>query len=40
MTARSAPRNFAAPELAKFNKVDANHDGIVTPQEIQAAEGK
>jgi EF-hand domain pair/EF hand len=31
---------FRAPELAKFNRVDANHDGIVTPQEIQAARGK
>jgi Ca2+-binding EF-hand superfamily protein len=28
---------FRAPEMAKFNRVDANHDGIVTPQEQQAA---
>lgn len=31
---------YRAPELAKFNKVDANHDGVATPQEIQAANGK
>jgi len=31
---------FRGPEMAKFNKVDANHDGIVTPAEIQAARGK
>lgn len=31
---------FRDPEIAKFNKVDANHDGIVTPQELQAAGGK
>jgi Ca2+-binding EF-hand superfamily protein len=31
---------FRTPKMAKFNRVDANHDGIVTPQEIQAARGK
>ena len=31
---------FRAPQLAKFNKADANHDGTVTPAEPQAAAGK
>ena len=31
---------FRAPQLAKFNKADANHDGTVTPAEAQAAAGK
>jgi Ca2+-binding EF-hand superfamily protein len=31
---------FRAPQVAKFNKADANHDGTVTPAEAQAAAGK
>ena len=31
---------FRAPEVAKFNKIDTNHDGTVTPAELQAAAGK
>jgi hypothetical protein len=27
---------FRAPDLAKFNAADANHDGVVTPAEAQA----
>jgi hypothetical protein len=33
------PDEFRAPNLAKFNKVDANHDGVATVQEQQAAAG-
>jgi len=28
------------PQIANFNRADANHDGTVTPQEMQAASGK
>jgi len=31
---------FRSPQLANFNKADANHDGTVTPAELQAAAGK
>ena len=31
---------FRSPQLAKFNKADANHDGIVTPAEAKVAAGK
>jgi len=32
---------FRAPQVAKFNKVDANRDGIATPEEMRkAATGK
>ena len=31
---------FRAPQLATFNRTDANHDGIVTPAEVQAAQGR
>ena len=32
---------FRAPQIAKFNKVDANRDGIATPEEMRrAATGK
>ena len=31
---------FRAPQLATFNRADANHDGTVTPAEMQAAAGK
>ena len=32
---------FRAPQIAKFNKVDANRDGIATPDEMRrAATGK
>ena len=31
---------FKAPEIAKFNKADLNHDGVVTPAEEQAAAGR
>ena len=34
-----SPEEFRAPQLAKFNKVDANHDGVATVQEQQAAGG-
>jgi hypothetical protein len=37
---KMSAEEFRAPELAKFNKVDANRDGTVTPQEAQAARGK
>ena len=30
---------FRAPELAKFQKVDTNHDGIASLEEIKAASG-
>ena len=31
---------FRAPELAKFQKVDTNHDGIASLEEIKAASGR
>ena len=31
---------FRAPEIAKFDKADANHDGTVTPAEMKAVAGK
>jgi Ca2+-binding EF-hand superfamily protein len=31
---------FRNPRVAAFNKVDANHDGTVTPEELRAAQGK
>jgi len=31
---------WRGPELAKFNRIDANHDGIVTPDEMKAAAGR
>ena len=31
---------FKAPEIAKFNRLDTNHDGIVTPAEQAAANRK
>ena len=31
---------FKAPRLAVFNKVDANHDGTITPEELQRAGGQ
>jgi Ca2+-binding EF-hand superfamily protein len=31
---------FKAPRIANFNKADLNHDGTVTPAEMQAATGK
>ena len=34
---RISTAEFRDPEVAKFNRVDANHDGIATPQEVQAA---
>jgi hypothetical protein len=37
---KMSAEEWRSPELAKFNKVDANHDGIVTPAEIQAANKK
>ena len=30
---------FRAPQIAKFNKVDANRDGIATPEEMRKAAG-
>jgi len=33
-------QEFRAPEIAKFNKIDANRDGTVSPAEIQAVTGK
>ncbi len=32
----SAPE-YRAPHLANFNKADANHDGILSPEELRAA---
>jgi Ca2+-binding EF-hand superfamily protein len=37
---RISPDEFRAPEIAKFNRVDTNRDGIVTPAELQAANRK
>ena len=38
---RISNEEFRAPQLAKFNKVDANRDGIATPEEMRkAATGK
>lgn len=31
---------FKAPRLANFNRADLNHDGTLTPAEMQAAAGK
>jgi Ca2+-binding EF-hand superfamily protein len=31
---------FRAPQMAKFNKADLNHDGTVTPAEAKAAAGQ
>lgn len=31
---------FRTPELAKFNKADANRDGVVTPAEMRGAAGQ
>jgi Ca2+-binding EF-hand superfamily protein len=31
---------FRAPRMANFNKADLNHDGTLSPAEIQAAAGK
>jgi Ca2+-binding EF-hand superfamily protein len=31
---------FRNVRMGAFNKVDTNHDGIITPQEIQGAAGK
>jgi Ca2+-binding EF-hand superfamily protein len=31
---------FRNPQLATFDKADANHDGTVTPAEMQAVSGK
>jgi Ca2+-binding EF-hand superfamily protein len=36
--AKISLQEFEARPLANFNKVDANHDGIITPQEVQAAQ--
>ena len=33
-------QEYETGPLANFNKVDANHDGIVTPQEVQAARAR
>ena len=37
---RLSADEFRAPQLAKFNKADANHDGTVTPAEAKAASGQ
>ena len=38
---RISNAEFRAPQVAKFNKVDANRDGIATPDEMRkAATGK
>jgi len=37
---RLSADEFRAPQLAKFNKADANHDGTVTPAEAKAAAGQ
>ena len=36
--AKISLQEFEARPLANFDKADINHDGIVTPQEIQAAQ--
>jgi hypothetical protein len=33
-------QEYEAPPLASFNKADTNHDGTLTPQEVQATRGK
>jgi Ca2+-binding EF-hand superfamily protein len=35
-----SPDEFRAPDIAKFNRIDANRDGIVTQAEMQAASRK
>jgi len=37
---KMSAEEWRAPELAKFSKVDLNHDGVVTPAEIQTANKK
>ena len=37
---RITTEEFRAPQIAKFNKVDANRDGIATPEEMRKATGK